>query len=89
MPTHLDGGPVEGGGDWDFFDGRSAYFVGRPFPLEQADEHLLRLRSWGFNCLRFNVTWEAIEHTGPGQYDHDYIQYVRKVSALLPVPSLG
>jgi len=79
MPTHLDGGPVEGGGDWDFFDGRSASFVGRPFPLEEADEHLLRLRSWGFNCLRFNVTWEAIEHTGPGQYDHDYIQYVRKV----------
>ena len=81
-----DGGAGEGGGEtdkggghWDFFDGRSASFVGRPFPLEEADEHLLRLRSWGFNCLRFNVAWEAIEHAGPGQYDLEYIQYVRMV----------
>jgi len=79
MPTHLDGGPVKGGGHWDFFDGRSVSFVGRPFPLEEADDHLRRLRSWGFNCLRFNVTWEAIEHAGPGQYDHEYIRYVRRV----------
>ena len=79
MPTHLEAGPGKDGGHWDFFDGRSVSFVGRPFPLEEADEHLLRLRSWGFNCLRFNVAWEAIEHAGPGQYDHDYITYVRKV----------
>ena len=37
----------------------------RPFPLEEADEHFLRLKRWGFTLLRFLTTWEAIEHRGP------------------------
>jgi len=59
-----------------FFEHRTVSFVARPFPLEEADEHFARLREWGLTCLRFLVTWEAIEHAGPGVYDQAYLDYV-------------
>jgi hypothetical protein len=62
-----------------FFDHRNVSFIGRPFPLEEADEHFRRLRAWGFTLLRFLVTWEAIEHSGPGIFDDAYLDYVRTV----------
>ncbi|MEL6918762.1 MAG: cellulase family glycosylhydrolase, partial [Bacteroidota bacterium] len=70
MPSHRQEG---------FFEGTNISFVGRPFPLEEADEHFARIKHWGFNFIRFLVTWEAIEHAGPGVYDQAYLDYVRQI----------
>ncbi len=64
-----------------FTDHRSVSFIGRPFPLGEADEHFGRLRHWGFNCLRLLTSWEAIEHAGPGQYDTAYLDYFTELCA--------
>ncbi len=62
-----------------FYDHRTVSFIGRPFPLEEADEHFRRLRAWGFTFLRFLITWEAVEHAGPGIYDTEYLDYLHSV----------
>lgn len=70
------------GASWNpegFYDHRNVSFVGRPFPLAEADEHFSRLCAWGFTFLRFIVTWEAIEHAGPGVYDEEYLDYLHKI----------
>ncbi len=63
----------------DFSDHRTVSFVGRPFPLAEADTHFRRLRHWGFNTLRLLTTWEAIEHAGPGDYDEAYLDYFYEI----------
>jgi len=54
-------------------------FVGRPFPIEEAETHFQRLKKAGFTFLRMIITWEAIEHEGPGIYDEEYLAYLRKI----------
>ena len=56
-----------------------ASFVGRPFPLEEAESHFERLSRAGMTFLRLVITWEALEHSGPGQYDEAFLAYLRKI----------
>jgi hypothetical protein len=65
----------------DFSDHRNVSFVGRPFPLAEADEHFSRLRAWGLTFLRLLVPWEAVEHAGPGIYDQEYLDYLQRIVA--------
>ncbi|KAF9425127.1 hypothetical protein BGZ94_007818 [Podila epigama] len=73
--THLNEG---------FFNHREVSFVGRPFPRDQADEHFSRLKSWGLTFVRLLVPWEALEHSGPGIYDEQFIDSIIELIELMP-----
>lgn len=62
-----------------FYDGKAVSFVGRPFPATECDGHFARLAGWGQRFIRFLVTWEAVEHEGPGLYDNAYLDYLETV----------
>lgn len=70
IPSHVTEG---------FLDGDNVSFVGQPFSLEEAPLHFGRLRKWGYNTIRYIFTWEAIEHSGPGKYDDEWIAYTIEV----------
>ena len=64
------------------FSSGEVSFVDRPFPRSEARQHWRRIREAGHNLIRLVVTWEAIEHSGPGIYDHAYLQYLYDVVAI-------
>jgi len=63
----------------DFRNHKEVSFVGHPVSLQESEEHFTRLKHWGFNCLRFLITWEAIEHAGPKQYDTEFLDYIEEL----------
>lgn len=84
LPTKPYAGSTHLYDDVLFWDHKNVSFVGRPFPLEEADEHFSRLRAWGLTLVRLLVPWESIEHKGPGQYDEEYIDYLKALIVLMP-----
>ncbi|KIJ10826.1 glycoside hydrolase family 5 protein [Paxillus involutus ATCC 200175] len=68
-------------GFWETAEAGGKSFIGRPLNLDDdsADEHLSRLRGWGFNMIRYPVTWESLEHQGPGIYDYEFMDYTIRV----------
>ncbi len=54
-------------------------YVGKPFPLEIAHRELKRLADKGFNSIRLLVMWEGVEPTRRGEYDQEYLAYIRRV----------
>ena len=76
LPFSPDGRTHIGEG---FYDGKLVSFVGRPFPADESDEHFARLSRWGQRFERFLVTWEAVEHEGPGIYDNAYLDYLETI----------
>ncbi|KAI7886667.1 glycoside hydrolase [Lichtheimia hyalospora FSU 10163] len=67
-----------------FWDHRNVSFIGRPFPLSEARTHFARLRAWGLTLIRLLIPWESIEHAGPGEYDEEYIDYLRELISIMP-----
>ncbi|KAI5950698.1 hypothetical protein KGF57_004246 [Candida theae] len=66
-----------------FFEGDTVSFVGRPFPLEEARSHFERIKSWGYNTIRYLLTWEAVEHEGPGKYDEKFADYTLEMLKII------
>ncbi|MCU0660923.1 MAG: cellulase family glycosylhydrolase [Myxococcota bacterium] len=56
-------------------------YIGRPFPLKEADAELGRIRSLGFNSIRLLWIWEAVEPAARGSYDGDFLDYFEKIIA--------
>jgi hypothetical protein len=53
-----------------------------PFSPEEADSLFGGLRSRGFTFIRVGITWDALEHEGPGIYDEAYLAYLRKITLI-------
>jgi hypothetical protein len=58
-------------------------FVGRPFALHEAKEHLDRLKAWGFNSFRLVIVWEAIQPKSKLTFDQDYLSYLKALFEIL------
>src|SRR3990167_2900320 len=62
-----------------FYESTGVSYVGRPWPLEVAEEHAQNLRKLGMNWVRLCVPWEAVMPKGPNEFDEEYLTYFGKL----------
>ncbi|CEP60359.1 hydrolase LALA0_S01e08922g [Lachancea lanzarotensis] len=60
-------------------DADSVCFINHPLKLEEVEGHISKLKSLGYNTIRYPFTWEALEHEGPEKYDFAFMDYTIKV----------
>ncbi|SCU80191.1 LADA_0B05578g1_1 [Lachancea dasiensis] len=72
----------------EFYDNANEVsFVDHPLKANEVEYHISKLKSLGYNTIRFPFTWESIEHEGPGIYDFAYMDYV--IEVLRKIHGLG
>jgi len=54
-------------------------YVGKPFPLTDAQKYFQTISDLGFNSIRLLINWEGIEPYERGLYDEDYLEYIRRI----------
>ena len=54
-------------------------YVGKPFPLDEADKHFTQLRELGFNSIRLIMNWEAIQPEAPDKFDENYLDFIQQI----------
>ena len=59
-----------------FDDCMNVSFIDHPMSLNEVDLHVNKLKSLGYNTIRLPITWESLEHEGPGIYDFKFMDYI-------------
>ncbi len=56
-------------------------YVGRPFPLEEADARFEAMRQQGFNSIRLLFMWESVTPDSPDDVDEEFLDYFEQIIA--------
>ncbi len=54
-------------------------YVGKPFPLEKADEYFAQIKNLGFNTVRFLISIEGVMPESPDRIDEKYLDYIEQL----------
>jgi hypothetical protein len=60
-------------------NGRDFTFVGRPFPLAEADTWLAQIKAMGFNSIRLLFLWESVFPDNRDTPDEDFLNYFEEI----------
>ncbi len=63
-------------------NGRDFTYVGRPFPLDDAEKWFAQLRDLGFNSIRLLYIWEAVFPDSYEEPDTEFLDYFERIIEL-------